>query len=83
MKKILFLIKSLFKKKAETDTKINVIATEINGNKIEMFVCHYCHTKFEVDKKQLFSTSVRSVSQDYYFQGIGIQCPNCKKVCIY
>ena len=57
----------------------------INAQKLpdNNFYCHYCHKPIEVTSSMQFPTSVPSCDGQYHYQGIGVICPYCKKVCIY
>jgi hypothetical protein len=76
--KILNKIKSMFSgSKPVTENLQNQSVTNEN-----LFYCHYCFEQFELLDKDKFSVSVPKIGSDYFFQGVGVQCPHCKKTCV-
>ena len=73
----------IFKKQPNADLTDPVIKEELVNDSTNLFTCHYCNHKFEVTDKMQFPTSVASVDKQYFYQGIGVQCPKCFKDCIY
>jgi hypothetical protein len=78
-------IKNLFKKKIVVQENIpDTVPQPIEiKSKQKLFHCYLCHNEFEVTTKMQFPTSVKACDKEFYFQGIGVQCPKCLQTIVY
>jgi hypothetical protein len=75
-------IKNIFSSEKPIEAANNETDIQVTDQINNPFTCHYCGYMFELNDKDKFSVSVPKLHSDYFFQGVGVQCPECKKTCI-